>query len=275
MTKRPPSFPPSSPETSAVAVAEPAAPKVQPGVRVTDALSDRLAERRRARRRLRLRALVIVVACALLIAGAGYVALASSVLALRADEVRVQGANEIAPADQVLEVVAPLAGVPLLRLDTAALRQELLGIVGVRDVSIARDFPNGLTVTVQPRVPVATVREEGQYVLLDGDGVELARGDQPADGVPQVRVPVGSEETAAALTAVLDVMAALPADILDQVLDASATSAHEIEFTLTSGATVVWGSAIDNALKARVLDTLLQLEANVYDVSAPLSPTTR
>jgi len=44
---------------------------------------------------------------------------------------------------------------------------------------------------------------------------------------------------------------------------------------LSSGASVVWGNNQDNALKARVLATLMTTTASIYDVSSPHRPTTR
>lgn len=243
--------------------------------RVSDRLVDRLEERRRARRRLRVRALVLWVVAALVVCGAAYVVLASPLLALRADDVELQGTDEIAPAEDVLEVVEPFDGVPLLRLDTPAIRAELLELPGVLDATVRRDFPHGLIVTVVPRTPVATVEEDGGFVVLDAEGVELARDDEPREGIPVVAVPVGSDATAEALTAVLTAMDALPADLLEQVAEVSAATAYEVTFELDSGAQVVWGSAEDSDLKAAVLADLLQVPASVYDVSAPLSPITR
>lgn len=268
MSRRPPSFAPRS----QVATVDREAPGEQP---VVSGLTDRLAERQRARRRLRIRAILAAAAAVLLIAGAGYVLLASPLVALEIDEVRVSGTDEIASTEEVLAVVQTYEGQPLLRLDTPGLREELLTIVGVREATVQREFPHGLAITIESRVPVATVEHDGGYVLLDSEGVQLAVTDEPAEGVPVVDVPVGDESTAEALTAVLTVMASLPSTILEQVASASAATAHEVEFELDDGATVVWGSAEDNELKATVLETLLPVKAQLYDVSAPLSPITR
>jgi cell division protein FtsQ len=268
MSRRPPSFTPTgNPARGTVEVVERDS--------VVTGLSDRLAERQRARRRLRIRTIGAVAAVVLVLAAAGYVLLASPWLALRADAVEVSGTDEIATSAEVLAVVTPWEGQPLLRLDTAGLREQLLEITGVRDATVQRSFPHGLVITVEPRVPVATVAQDGGFVLLDSDGVALATSDAPAEGVPVVEVPIGTEDTAAALDAVLTVMAALPASILEQVATASATTAHEVEFVLASGARVVWGSAAENDLKSAVLERLLTVAAEVYDVSAPLSPITR
>ncbi len=248
----------------------------RPEDRITDQLGDRIAERQRARRRLRVRAVVIAAVITLVLAGGGYLALASPVLALRADDVTVAGTNTIVSDDDVMALVEPLEGEPLLRLDTRGLREDLRSVTGVLDAGVERDFPHGLTIAITPRVPVASVEEDGGYVMLDAEGVELGSTDDPVDGIPTVEVPVGTADTADALTAVLAALEAMSeAGLLEQVSAASASSAYEVELTLAEGATVLWGSAEDSELKAAVLGELLAVDAQVYDVSAPLSPITR
>lgn len=45
---------------------------------------------------------------------------------------------------------------------------------------------------------------------------------------------------------------------------------------LSNGATVRWGSAVENSYKAAVLEVLLEeRSASYYDVSVPSSPATR
>lgn len=295
MTSRPPTFPPRRPAQRPSVDEAPAALAVAerdeaalvdsgedvPQVEIVDAppvssgLTDRIAERQRARRRLRLRALALVTAAVLAVAGLGWLALASPVLALRSDDVAVQGATEYVDDAAVTAAVQAHDGEPLLRIDTPALREQLLQVTGVRDVTIQRDFPHGLVVTVVPRVPVASVAQDGAFAVLDADGVVLATSDSQPDDIPLVRVPVGTEDTDDSLAAVLDVMAALPEEIRDTVTDASARTPYEVQFELESGARVVWGTTDDSALKAEVLAALLPVPATVYDVSAPLSPITR
>lgn len=250
-------------------------PTIAVQAQVSDALSDRLQERRRAKRRLRLRAVAIVVAVVLAIAGAGYLFLWSSVFALRTSDITVTGATSYAPQEQIVAVAATDQGVPLLRVDTADLVQRVESLTGVRRAEVHRVFPTGIEIAVIAREPVALVKDSGEFLTLDTDGVELARSGVATEGLPVVRVPVDDDQTSAALEAVLTVLSALPDDIRQQTVAASAGTAHEVEITLESGAQVVWGSASDSELKASTLQVLLQVDAQVYDVSAPLNPITR
>ena len=91
-----------------------------------------------------------------------------------------------------------------------------------------------------------------------------------------VDVPVGDART---LTAVLDVLEQLPADLLTQVEAVSARTQDTVTMKLRDGVQVDWGSAAETPLKIAVLATLRSsgaaAGASVIDVSAPRLPITR
>jgi cell division protein FtsQ len=76
------------------------------------------------------------------------------------------------------------------------------------------------------------------------------------------------------VNAVLETLDSLPASLRRQVVTVSAPTATSVSFTLSGGATVVWGSTDQGARKATVLAALLHLRARQYDVSAPDAPVT-
>jgi len=71
------------------------------------------------------------------------------------------------------------------------------------------------------------------------------------------------------------VIASLDRSIARKVDHVEVASMDAIELVLSNGKQVQWGSAAQSALKARVLATLLEVNASVYDVSVPEQPTTR
>lgn len=241
---------------------------------VSTQFGQRLAEQRAAVRRLRWRWLLVCGVSVLLVAALAWVVLASPLLALHEDEIQIEGTNEWVSDDQVRAAVVPEKGTPLARLDIDHLLAAVHEITTVRDVQISRDWPQGLHVQITPRLPVALVADDEQYAVLDGAGVVLQRVADPSDELPVVEVPLGDEETEASLTAVLQVLDALPQDLLEQVSSARAPSSHDVQFELNSGAEVFWGASTEDPLKASVLQTLLQVEADSYDVSAPRAPIT-
>ncbi|ACQ80658.1 Polypeptide-transport-associated domain protein FtsQ-type [Beutenbergia cavernae DSM 12333] len=241
-------------------------------------ISDRLAERESARRRrtgLRLGVLAGVVA---VLAGLGWLVLASPVLALRDDAVEVVGAGGYVDGAAVAAVAGPEVGVPLARIDLAALAEEIEQIPAVQDAGVSRSWPGGLRIEITPRTPVAVVPGDEGTLLLDAEGVVIATvpagGETPA-GLPEMTVPLDDGARQDAVAAVLEVLGALPDELRAQIVTAGARSEQSVRFELADGARVEWGSPAESALKVAVLSTLLQVGAAYYDVSAPEAPITR
>lgn len=241
-------------------------------------VSTRLAERVQMQRRLVRRKVGRTVAVLLAVVGVGWVTFFSHVFALDLDEVVVTGEDGVVDTDQVRDVVAEHAGVPLPRLDTVALRRGVLDVPGVRAAEVTRSWPRGLRVAVLARQPVAAVERDGQFLLLDVEGVQVGRVDEVPGGLSLVDVPADDPD-ARATRAVLAVLLSLPTELAAEVVEASARSQDTVRLVLADGAVVEWGSAEQLALKARVLQTLRDSEVagsvSVYDVSAPTMPITR
>ncbi|HCX83536.1 MAG TPA: peptidase S9 [Micrococcales bacterium] len=244
-----------------------------------ETLQVRLQEKRRARRRVAGVRIAAGVGVLALLAGLGWVLLGSSWLALRAEDVVVDGAGPYVDAPAVLAVVTAQEGEPLARLDTAGITAQLEAMPAVAEASVVRSWPHGATVTLVPREVVAvSLGADGSAAsLVASDGVVVTTVDPDAapENLPRITVDMTDPASGSAVTAVLDVLASLPPELLGQVAQAGATSQDDVTFTLTSGDTVRWGSAEENALKAQVLLTLLPVDASTYDVSAPEAPLTR
>jgi len=106
---------------------------------------------------------------------------------------------------------------------------------------------------------------------VDSDGVVFRHTDDPT-GVIQVETDTDDQRL---LADVATVVLALPDDVSGKVRSFQADAVDQIEFHISGGRTVVWGSADESDLKAQVLTALLTVDASVYDVSAPLHPTTK
>jgi cell division protein FtsQ len=212
------------------------------------------------------------VAVALLVVGAAWVVLASSITAVTS--VVVVGAQRTSP-DAVRAAAQTSVGRPLLRVDLAGIERRVDAIPQVASATVTRVWPHTLRITVVERVPAATYRTaDGTWLLLDPTGVVVGQAvSRPAGLVLVTTDPTGSDQ--AALTAAATVAGSLPTSLRAKVRSVFAASADSVQLTLTSGATVRWGSAQDTALKARVLAALMTRRASVYDVSAPGAPTTR
>jgi len=230
------------------------------------------------RQRLLRDRIVLVTVASLVVGVLAWVLLGSSLLALRGERVQVTGQGTVVDVATVQAVVQRYDGVPLPRLDTVALRREVLDVPGVRAAQVTRAWPHGLLVVVVSREPVAAVPRDGGFALLDVEGVQVGRADAAPPGVPVISVPA-EDPRARAMTAVLTVLQQLSPDLAGQVVQASAENQDTVSFVLADGSQVVWGSADESALKSRVLTTLrgtgVAAGVDVYDVSAPTLPITR
>ncbi|MBP2414976.1 cell division protein FtsQ [Arthrobacter stackebrandtii] len=184
--------------------------------------------------------------------------------------------------------IAPVYGRPLPQVTAEDVQKLLEPVVQVKSSSIEAKPPSTLLVHIVERVPVALLKNEDSYLLVDPDGVELGSTADPAS-VPLPLIDGGKavigQDTFKAMTAVL---ANLPQTILSQLANATAASPDAVELKLVDGRSVIWGDASDMELKAVVLEALLTAPApepvpgepepapvNVFDVSAPRHPVTR
>ena len=230
-----------------------------------DRLDERAAQEREHSRRGWLRRLLGAAAVLVLGAGAGWVLLVSTWLAV--DEVTVVGTSRLS-VDEVARVADVRAGVPLARLDLSDVEDRVSALPPVAEVSAVRSWPGTVLLEVTERVPVAAhVGREGVR-LLDATGVAFATVPEVPQGLLRVEVDrpsPGDPATAAAL----EVTADLPPDLRARVAGVGAASASTVTLALADGRTVVWGSPGDTGTKAAAVLAMLPMEGTVFDVSAP------
>lgn len=241
-------------------------------------MAQRLAERDAMRRHRLLRRVLVWTAAVVVAAGLGWLLLFSPLLGLDPARVTISGEGTVVDPAQVASVVGEAAGTPLPRLDTVTLRERVLDLNGVRDVEIRRTWPTGLDVRLESREPVVAVPADGEFALLDADGVRVRTDPAAPEGLPQVEVPLDDADPRA-LEAAIVLLNALPPELRAEVQHVSASTRDAVVMRLRDGDTVEWGSAEEAALKVRVLQTLRAVPENaavtVFDVSAPTLPVTR
>lgn len=186
--------------------------------------------------------------------------------------IQVDGPADLAAP--VRQAAAVPVGMPLARIDPAAVRQRVLTVGPVASAAVARQWPGTLRVTVTERVAVATTQANGHWWLLDATGLPYRQVDsRPADLMPIELATPGPDDRATA--AALAVLAALPTGIRSSVARIVAPSAYGVTLDLAGGRTVVWGAATDAATKAKVLPVILKQPGSVFDISDPTLVTVR
>jgi cell division protein FtsQ len=245
---------------------------------VSEQLADRLAERTamaryRVWRRIGWTAFTVVVA-----AGLVWAAFFSPLFALDPEQVRVSGQGTTVDVGQVRDAVTDEAGVPLPRLDTVGLREEILAMNAVKDVRISRVWPDGLAVVLTSREPVAAVPQPGDvYALMDAEGVRVGTAEDVPDDLPSIVVSLADGEAGRrAIDAALAVLGALPPRLAADIKTVSAATQDDVRTTLSDGRVIRWGSGAEVELKTRVAQALLRAEpsATTVDVSSPALPVT-
>jgi len=228
--------------------------------------------RNRPHRQVEIRRRWVALLSVLTVVAAVYLLFFSSMLG--AKDVSVTGSRTVT-ADQIRAAAAVPLDKPMLRLSTDEIRDRVAAMPGIATVEVSRSWPNTVEITVTERTAIAFFDSgpggDGVH-LVDGGGVVFKTVPARPAGLPELKLPKVSADdpVTRAVTAVLGV---IPEQLLKQVTTATAKTPASVEFTLSSGKIVRWGTAEQTDRKAKVLAALLTQEGKVYDVAAPELPT--
>lgn len=207
-----------------------------------------------------------------LVAGAVYAVFFSPLLAVAS--VTITGADDAVTA-QVRAVVPAAAGTPLARVDLDAVAAAAQTVPQVAAVEVAREWPDTLSITITPRVPIAVTSANGQLWLLDADGDPYLTVPSAPPGLVTVQLAAPGRDDPATRAA-LQVVQALTPDFRSQVAALSARTEFDIELTLVDRKKVIWGEPTRSAQKMQILPALLAArDGTEYDISDPTLVTVR
>jgi cell division protein FtsQ len=235
---------------------------VKKAVGVWSWLPRRTGHRRRGRRR----AALLVVLVVLLTAGLTGYGLYGSPL-LRAEKVSVTGAQRL-PAGTIRGAAAVPTGVPLVRVDAAAIAERVSQLPAVAAVDVRRQWPHTVRISVTERVPLLAVQRGNGYALVDAAGVAFETVPAVPGRLPEAALPSLGPTDPATLAAV-GVVRALSPTLRSGMQRLEASSDSGVTLVLRDGRRVVWGANDRSQLKAEILGALLKRQGKVYDVSAP------
>jgi cell division protein FtsQ len=229
------------------------------------------SERRRRWRRIALAVLAVAVAAALV-----WMIWFSSVLATR--HVEVAGRTTLKQA-QVLRAADVPLGRPLARVDVAAIEGRIAALERVDTVDVSRSWPRTLSIKIVERETIVWATIDGEVRGIDRHGLDYRSYSSGPKGKLEAKisaVPADDRlETSESIVKVVELITAKDPGLRKQMQSVTAASKDSIELDLTDGRTVMWGSRADGERKLTVLDSLIDIEASRYDVSAPDQPTTR
>lgn len=224
------------------------------------------------------KALFFVLACAAIVAGVAWALLGSRFLVVRS--IRVTGTGREVPRARVLAAAGIGVGLPLVRVDTAAVAHRVERITQVLSARVSRDWPDSVVISIRVRTPVFAVRVDGGYGLVDPHGVEVRQTGSQA-GLPLLTLGTTTAVSPAALRGSAAVRAAaivlheLPRQIGRRVRAVTAAGASDVSVRLADGVVIVWGGTSRSAEKERELAVLMRTHARLYNVSAPVTAVTQ
>lgn len=227
----------------------------------------RTVAERRARRNLA-RSLVVLVVAAVVAAGVWFTR--SPFLDL--DTVAVRGAAAV-DVDAVLAGIGVAPGVPMVELDTDAIRAALEEDPYVRGAEVTRSWPNTLVVTVDERIPVAWAETTVGWRLLADDGVVLGAGAPPANA-PRIRLGGVVEEGAVRDGRVLGALRFLHAMRADLAAITEVVPDEDGQLrAFLADYLVRLGRPLDMEAKARALAAVLDEQPPAGSVITLVAPT--
>lgn len=232
-------------------------------------VTGRLARKRRDQRKRRLRWIWLVSGLLVLTGVAVWVIWFSQLFTVRS--VRVEGVNLIT-SDHVVSVAQVPLGTPVVSFDSTLVIERVSGLAPVASVDVRVGWDGEVVLHVTERVPVFQRVVEKTYTWVDAQGVAFHETGELRPELPQAVVESPNDRIYRDLAIVAG---SLTSAIREKMVSIVANSPDTIVIKLANGAELIWGSAEKSELKTQVASALLQVEATVYDVSAPEHPITR
>jgi cell division septal protein FtsQ len=230
----------------------------------------RFTQATRTRRRKYLLGLAAAAVLVLLVVLTAY----SPLLAVHT--ITVEGASRV-DAAAVSAALDDQLGRPLTLVDFGEVERTLETFPLIQSYVTEARPPDTLVVRIVERRPVVTVAADGAFALVDAAGVVVETTPARAAGYPIIDIAATPVDTPG-FTAASQVLLALTPEFLAQVDSVSAPTPDSVTLVLTNGQRVVWGSAEDSALKARIVASMISNPGipNVteYDISSPEAPIT-
>lgn len=197
---------------------------------------------------------------------------------LAVEKIKLTGLHKVSEKS-VLAAVKGNLGKPLALVNQQEIADELSKFKLIESISIISELPHTLHIAISERQPIAIVDVAGSSVLFDAAAVNLGAATYN-DKYPRVLIN-DDPKSSKAFKLAIDVLLALPADLLNRVAVIDAKTKDDVRLQLRgySAQLIVWGDSSQSILKSKVLAALIknqkQTDRVTYDVSSPSAPVVR
>lgn len=227
----------------------------------------RLPRRGRARLRIPWGRALTGLAGALLLA---WLLMLSPLVGVR--EVAVGGVDGEA-RETIARIGAPAKGIPLVKVDTDRIADEVIRLGTVASVEVARHWPSTLVIRVKPREAIFSMpAPAGGVQIFDSEGVPFWLLDTAPAGVAPVTLADPEDQDQRRAAAI--VVRALSAGQRARVKDVRVESPERVQINVGDIA-VTWGGPERSDVKAKIVDVLARRQGvTSINVVAPEAPVT-
>lgn len=197
---------------------------------------------------------------------------------LAVEKIRITGLKKVSEKSVMASVKSNI-GKPLALVSEQEIAAQLSKFKLIESISIVSELPHTLHIAIAERQPIAIVDVAGASMLFDAAAVNLGSA-KPSDKYPRVLIN-DDPKNSKAFTLAIDVLLALPAELLPRVSVIDAKTKDDVRLQLRgySAQMIVWGDASQGTLKSKVLAALIknqkQTDRVTYDVSSPSAPVVR
>ena len=237
-----------------------------------NSLIGRMVSSRRAKRIIASISVGSIAILLAIVAGATF----SPALAIK--EIYVTGTERIQP-ELISKALQGHIGTPLPLLDENAVAKSLASFALIESFSATAVPPNGLQVKISERQAISVVAVKGERWLYDPAGVKVAQATG-SEELPEIQISEEPKNSQRYRNAI-EVLMALPEDLLHQVEFIEARSKDDVQMSLRTSREqrIIWGDSSDSVLKSKVLQALManhrKTQSVTFDVSSPNAPVVR
>ena len=190
----------------------------------------------------RVRRIVASVTIGSLVTLVGVVGVATFSPLLAVKEIIVSGTERI-KADEISKALQGHIGTPLPLLNEQEVAQSLAGFELIESFSATAVPPNGLSIRISERQAICIVASGGSRWLYDPAGIRIGKSTE-ADMLPEILIsenPLNSQRFRNSI----EVLMALPEDLLDDVEFIEARSKDDVQMNLRSSRDqrIIWGDS--------------------------------
>ena len=237
-----------------------------------NSLIGRMVSSRRAKRIIASISVGSIAILLAIVAGATF----SPALAIK--EIYVTGTERIQP-ELISKALQGHIGTPLPLLDENEVAKSLASFALIESFSATAVPPNGLQVKISERQAISVVAVKGERWLYDPAGVKVAQATG-SEELPEIQISEEPRNSQRYRNAI-EVLMALPEDLLHQVEFIEARSKDDVQMSLRTSREqrIIWGDSSDSVLKSKVLQALManhrKTHSVTFDVSSPNAPVVR